>query len=107
MRRPTVSLLIAVLVALALPACGSASPPERSEKPGRPGGDLALKRVGQFEAPVYVTGAPGFPELLFVVEQPGRVIVLDGGRRAPRPFLDLRGEISYGGEQGLLSIAFP
>jgi len=101
-RAPAASVLIAALLALALPACGSASPPERSERPG----GIGLKKIGQFEAPVYVTGAPGFPKLLFVVEQSGRVIVLDGGRRLPRPFLDLRGEVSYGGEEGLLSIAF-
>jgi glucose/arabinose dehydrogenase len=106
-RAPAVSVLIAAaLLALALPACGSASPPERNERPGGARA-LALKKVGQFEAPVYVTGAPGFPKLLFVVEQPGRVVVLSGGRRLSRPFLDLSGKIAYGGEQGLLSIAFP
>jgi glucose/arabinose dehydrogenase len=109
-RAPTASATIAVLLALALPACGSASEPgpepERGDRRGT-AGRLALKKIGQFDAPDYVTGAPGFPQLLFVVEQPGRVIVLDGGRRLSRPFLDLRGEVAYGGEQGLLSIAFP
>ena len=42
-----------------------------------------------------------------MVEQPGRVVVLSGGKRLPRPFLDLRDEVGYGGERGLLSIAFP
>jgi len=108
MRRAPAPLFaaIAVFLALALPACGSASQPERSEKPG--GGGLALKKIGQFDTPVYVSGAPGFPKLLFVVEQPGRIAVLSGGKRLPRPFLDLRGEVGYdGGERGLLSIAFP
>ena len=41
----------------------------------------ALKRIGNFEAPVYVAGAPGFRDLLFVVEQPGKVIVTRNGRR--------------------------
>jgi hypothetical protein len=54
-----------------------------------------------------VSGAPGFPKLLFVVEQQGKVIVLRGGRRAARPFLDIRGLVSFEGERGLLSIAFP
>ena len=101
------STLVAGLLALSLPACGSAQePPERSEKPGG-GNGLALKRIGSFDAPVYVTAAPGFPRLMFVVEQPGRVVVLNGGRRLSRPFLDLAGKINYGGEEGLLSIAFP
>src|SRR6476620_9765660 len=97
------SLLIAALLALGLPACGSASPPDRqggrvstsdrtapADAPGRAGGGVALKKIGQFESPVFVTGAPGYPKLLFVVEQPGRVAVLSGGKRLSRPFLDLR-----------------
>lgn len=107
--RKWIFALTAVL-ALALPACGSADPPERNQggpaKGERPGDGVALKRVGNFEEPVYVTGAPGFPRLLFVVEQPGRVVVLSGGRRRGA-FLDLRSQVGYGGEQGLLSIAFP
>ncbi|HET8814671.1 MAG TPA: PQQ-dependent sugar dehydrogenase [Solirubrobacterales bacterium] len=111
-RGSTASALLALAITLALPACGSANEPERGEpKPGseplaRKGG-VALKKIGSFEAPVYVTGAPGFPELLFVVEQPGRIAVLRGGKRRPRPFLDIRGLVSYGGEEGLLSAAFP
>jgi len=106
-RTSALSTLLAGLLALSLPACGSAQePPDRSEKPGDRGA-LALKRIGSFDAPVYVTAAPGFPRLLFVVEQPGRVVALSGGRRLSRPFLDLRGKVNYGGEEGLLSIAFP
>jgi glucose/arabinose dehydrogenase len=90
---------VAILFALALPACGSAQQPHH--------GGVGLKRIGRFESPVYVTGAPGFPKLLFVVEQGGRVRVLRGGRELGRPFLDIHGLISSGGERGLLSIAFP
>jgi glucose/arabinose dehydrogenase len=68
---------------------------------------VALSKIGTFQAPVYVTAAPGFPQLLFVVEQPGRIVVLRDGKRLRRPFLDLRGEVSYGGERGMLSVAFP
>jgi glucose/arabinose dehydrogenase len=108
MRRASVPVaLSALLLTLALPACGSARGPEPAAAPRR-GGDLALKRIGRFDQPVYVAGAPGFPKLLFVVEQQGRVAVLKGGHRLPRPFLDLRGEVDFdGGERGLLSIAFP
>ncbi len=91
----TLAALPALLIALALPACGSASD------------SVALKKIGSFDAPVYVTGAPGFPKLLFVVEQPGRISVLKNGRRLRKPFLDLQGKISSGGERGLLSLAFP
>ncbi|MGE5281301.1 MAG: PQQ-dependent sugar dehydrogenase [Chloroflexota bacterium] len=54
-----------------------------------------------------MAGAPGFPKLLFVVEQPGRVEVLRHGHRLRRPFLDISDLVGYGGERGLLSIAFP
>ncbi len=97
---------LAVLALAWLPACGAASEPG-GERTARQGGGLALKRVGSFDEPTYVTGAPGFPRLLFVVEQPGRVIVLRGGRRTRRPFLDIRGLVQSSAERGLLSIAFP
>lgn len=98
---------------LALPACGSAKDQEPTAADRAARGDaaaganrgVALKRIGSFDSPVYVTGAPGFPKLLFVVEQSGRVVVLRDGRE--RTFLNIRGLVSYGGERGLLSIAFP
>jgi glucose/arabinose dehydrogenase len=65
---------------------------------------VKLKRIGRFNKPVYVTVAPDVPGL-FVVEQPGRVRLLQGKRR--RTFLNIRGQVISGGEQGLLSIAFP
>jgi glucose/arabinose dehydrogenase len=107
-RSATAATLIGALLALALPACGSASQPSPDRAAtARPGGSLGLKKIGRFDQPVYVTGAPGFPKLLFVVEQPGRVVVLNRGRKLAKPFLDLRDEVGYGGERGLLSIAFP
>ncbi|HEX5712433.1 MAG TPA: PQQ-dependent sugar dehydrogenase [Solirubrobacterales bacterium] len=104
MRRLLTATALIAFLALGLPACGSAEPPEGATT-SRKGG-VALKRIGSFESPTYVSGAPGFPKLLFVVEQPGRIEVLSGGRSAGT-FLDLRSEVSYGGEEGLLSLAFP
>ncbi len=103
MRRLSTIAAVAALLALALPACGSAS---QAPAPERPAGKLALKKVGQFDDPVYVTGAPGFPQLLFVVEQPGRIKVTSGGHRRGT-FLDLGADVGFGGERGLLSVAFP
>jgi glucose/arabinose dehydrogenase len=65
---------------------------------------VKLKRIGRFNNPVYVTVAPDVPGL-FVVEQPGRVKLVQGKRR--RTFLNIAGQVISGGEQGLLSIAFP
>ena len=95
-------------------ACGAArlrlAPARRRTRPSAPAKrGVGLKKIGDFDNPVYVAGAPGFPKLLFVVEQPGRVV---GAARRPArcasPFLDIRGLVGYdGGERGLLSIAFP
>jgi len=104
-RRAASCVAAAALALVALPACGQADEPEGEAVASAKG--VALKRIGTFASPVYVTGAPGFPRLLFVVEQGGTVRVLSGGRRLSRPFLDIRGLVSFGGERGLLSIAFP
>jgi glucose/arabinose dehydrogenase len=67
---------------------------------------LALQVVASgLEDPVYLT-APAGDARLFVVEQPGRIRVIRGGRLLPRPFLDLTHDVAYGGERGLLSMAF-
>jgi glucose/arabinose dehydrogenase len=67
---------------------------------------VRLKRVGEFDAPLYVTSPPGDRTRQFVVEQGGRVMVVRDGRKLRTPFLDIRDQVTAGGEQGLLSIAF-
>ena len=57
-------------------------------------------------SPVDVVQAPGEPGRLYVVEQPGRVRVVERGRALSKPFLDVRSLVAYGGEQGLLGLAF-
>jgi glucose/arabinose dehydrogenase len=65
-------------------------------------------RVGSFDQPLTVTGAPGDPSRLFVAQKAGQVELLVGGRRQSRPFLDISGAVNgSGGEQGLLGLAFP
>ncbi len=43
---------------------------------------------------------------LFVVEKTGRIRIVKDGTVVARPFLDLSGVVSSGGERGLLSVAF-
>jgi glucose/arabinose dehydrogenase len=111
LRRLLMTSLAALAVALILPACGSSASDSGSTAtgaaPSRAEGGVALKQIGKFSSPVYVAAAPGFPRLLFVVEQGGKIVVLDHGRQRGRPFLDISDEISTGGERGLLSVAFP
>ena len=59
-----------------------------------------------FEQPVHIHHAGDGSGRLFVVEQPGRIMVLDRGRRNRRVFLDIRDRVRAGGEKGLLSVAF-
>lgn len=99
-------MVLSALALIALPACGTAQQNSAESSKAKRSG-LALKRIGDFNEPTYVTGAPGYPRLLFVVEQGGVVKLLRGGRRLGRPFLDIRGLVAAGGERGLLSIAFP
>ncbi len=56
-------------------------------------------------APLYLTAPRGDPRM-FVVEQPGRIRVIVRGVLQSTPFLDLTDRVSYGGERGLLSVAF-
>jgi glucose/arabinose dehydrogenase len=58
-----------------------------------------------FDSPVQVTSAPGAPDTLYVVEQIGTIRIVREGQIAGT-FLDIRGLIKSGGEQGLLSLAF-
>ncbi len=69
-----------------------------------PASALELDPVGSFDRPVFVTSSPTDPDQLFVVEQPGRIVVEQGG--ATHAFLDISGDVNYAGEQGLLSMAF-
>jgi glucose/arabinose dehydrogenase len=104
-RQVAASVLLSALALACLPACGTAQQ-KQIERPVQRSG-LALKRIGDFDSPTYIAAAPGFPSLLFVVEQPGRVEVLRGGHELSHPFLDISGLVGFGGERGLLSIAFP
>lgn len=43
---------------------------------------------------------------LFLVEQSGQIAIYNGAQVLPTPFLDLSSLVSFGGEQGLLGLAF-
>jgi glucose/arabinose dehydrogenase len=43
---------------------------------------------------------------LFITLQNGRIVIYDGTRVLPTPFLDIRPLVNFGGERGLLSVAF-
>lgn len=74
---------------------------------------LKLQRVAPeivLRRPVQVVFEPGNDQRMYVLEQPGRVLVLDPADREakePKVFLDMRKQVnSRGNEEGLLSLAF-
>ena len=63
--------------------------------------------VSGLDLPVDVQNAGDGSGRLFVVEKPGRIVIVRNGRLLPDPFLDIRTEVrSAGTEQGLLGLAF-
>jgi glucose/arabinose dehydrogenase len=109
-----------LLVALLLASCGGGdSADERTDASSTPAAQedapattaaarrpARLARVGSFADPVYVTSPRGDRRRQFVVEQGGRIVVVRDGRKLGTPFLDIRSQVTAGGEQGLLSLAF-
>ena len=58
-----------------------------------------------FSSPVIITHAGD--SRLFVVNQPGSIFIVDSsGTVNPEPFLDITAKVTFGGEQGLLGLAF-
>ncbi len=64
--------------------------------------------ASDLSSPLYLTHSRDGSGRLFIVEQPGRILVLPPGAISPlpTPFLDIRSKISSGGERGLLGLAF-
>jgi glucose/arabinose dehydrogenase len=99
---------------LAIAGCGgggsggeTATTSAPAQQDGGGGGRApSLRKIGDFDQPVYVTQADGDPGHLYVVEQCGRIVrtPIDGG--AQTTFLDISDLVTCGGEQGLLSVAF-
>jgi glucose/arabinose dehydrogenase len=72
-------------------------------------GHLAISLVrkpGTFSSPVLVTNAGDGTNRLFVVEQGGRIRIIDGPTAIASPFLDIQTWVSCCGERGLLGLAF-
>lgn len=91
------------LFLLALAACS-----DGPSGGGPPAGEVSIRLeqvVQGLQSPVFLT-APANDPRLFIVEQPGRIRIVQNGSLLPTPFLDLGSRVSAGGERGLLSVAF-
>ena len=96
-------MLKLALAVLAISACSPETDPEPT-----PDGNvsLTLDQVATgLTGPVYVTSPPG-DSRLFIVEQPGRIRIVQNGQLLPTPFLDIISRVGSGGERGMLSLAF-
>ena len=70
-------------------------------------GAVGLEPVLQgLSSPLYVTHARDGSGRLFIVEQAGRIKILQPGAVAPSVFLDITDRVQDGGERGLLGLAF-
>ncbi len=65
------------------------------------------KRVSGLSQPVHITHAEDGSGRLFVVEQSGRIRIIKNGVLLSQPFLNITSRVSFSGERGLLSVAFP
>ncbi|MDP9250741.1 MAG: PQQ-dependent sugar dehydrogenase, partial [Chloroflexota bacterium] len=90
-------------------AAASPSPQHGSDFPLANGPDhLRVELVvNGLHAPTGITNAGDGTGRLFITEQAGRVrMVGAGGALDPKPFVNLTGRITAGGERGLLGLAF-
>ena len=109
---PVAVKILILLVALLVHGC-SGGDGAGTSAPGAPavapaaatGSTLRLIPVATgLDNPLYITHAGD--ERLFIVEQPGRMRIVQQGALLATPFLDITSLVRSDGEQGLLSVAF-
>jgi glucose/arabinose dehydrogenase len=89
-----------LVLGVVLAGCGGgdASSPEAT-------GYRFVQVMSGLSSPVHVATPRGETKRLYVVEQQGRIRIVQGGR-ITGTLLDIRSRVVSGGEQGLLSVAF-
>jgi hypothetical protein len=87
----TRALIATLLLALAAPVCAA----------------IKLTPVASgLASPIFVGNAGDGSNRLFIVEQRGVIKVLQPGASTPTVFLDISAKVAFGGERGLLGLAF-
>ena len=95
-------LLVWPIVAAVILICASGIVSAQSPAP------VTVQRViaAGFTRPVAIVNAGDGSSRLFIVEKTGKIKIIKNGVVLSQPFLDLTGQVSTGGEQGLLGLAF-
>ena len=97
----TASTTIFLVVALVANGCS-----ESTQEPEPPPSEIRVETVATgLSSPVFLT-SPANDQRLFVVEQVGRIRIIQNGQLLETPFLDIRSRVLSGGERGLLSMVF-
>ncbi len=104
-------LLICLLLVSGMVVAQDEEPVTQLETPPDPARYEWTEVAGGFQNPLYVTNAGDDSGRLFVVEQTGRVWIVQDGERLPEPFMDISNLVSQDvlnsySERGLLGLAF-
>ena len=108
-------VLICAVVGLALPQATAAAPLRYPSLHGDSSVTTAAPtdakirlslRASGLSKPVFVTSARDATGRLFIVEQTGRIRIWKDNQLYSTPFLSIGSQVSKGGEQGLLGLAF-
>lgn len=74
---------------------------------GQSGPSIQLEEVASgLSSPLLVTNAHDGSNRLFIVEQPGIILVMQRNGGQPTEFLNITDKVAFGGERGLLGLAF-
>jgi glucose/arabinose dehydrogenase len=98
--------LIASASLLVLLGCGGGSSNNLNSPPGGPPGLALSAFVSGLASPVGVEVSNDGSGRLFVLEQAGRIRIIQSGALLATPFLDITSKLESGGEKGLLGLAF-
>jgi glucose/arabinose dehydrogenase len=94
---------LAVLAAVLLAGCGGGS--SEADQPAAAAGYRFVQVASGLDQPVHVSAPRNQPGRIYVVEQTGRIRIVQNGRLTGT-LVDLRSQVVCCGEQGLLSVAF-
>ncbi|QMV43007.1 PQQ-dependent sugar dehydrogenase [Cohnella cholangitidis] len=114
MKRFGLSLASALLILSLATACWGADEPEAQEAASgkEAGGIISLDGIfgtERFDKPIGLENRAGYSDLVYIVEQPGRIVSKDLKQPAAKPevVLDIADRVyDVEGEQGLLGLAF-